>query len=439
MKNIASDSRMIAGRGPVATYGKWPLILAVFFAVVPFAVSGQATAEGSILRQIIWSLIFALAVVTLIRSGRGCLVAVRSVNPWFWVLLGYAALSILWSPVPGVSLRRFIQVVGIMSVALASVTPGYLSGRSFDLIRLAATFILLVSIVLVAVFPGWATHMDGAWRGMAMHKNYFGELAILCAIAWMFGLRGHPTMKAYSCIIVPLALVSLWFSRSATVILLLPVAGGALVLFGMQRAVRCGWGPVLIGAVLIVVAAIYFSGVIFGFPTPLQALSWVAGLMGRDATLTGRTDLWGLVWGEVLRHPWFGTGYGGFWLGTEGRSGILTSRLNWGPTQSHNGYLDVLNELGAVGLGIVLIFLLSYGWRLYRLFRLERAASYPYIVLFLVMIFFNFSETSLLRTTRLSWVVFVVAMVEVDYLLQAKRQRRRQEAPPAEFGVRAVA
>ena len=42
--------------------------------------------------------------------------------------------------------------------------------------------------------------------------------------------------------------------------------------------------------------------------------------VGKDATLTGRTDLWNVAITMIARRPWLGYGYGGFWRGWTGES-----------------------------------------------------------------------------------------------------------------------
>ena len=70
------------------------------------------------------------------------------------------------------------------------------------------------------------------------------------------------------------------------------------------------------------------------------------GSVGRDTSMSGRSDLWSTVWSEV-RQAWvFGHGWGAFWIEGRGRELVGT----WNPRQSHNAYLDVLLDLGVVGL-----------------------------------------------------------------------------------------
>src|SRR5207244_5423105 len=69
--------------------------------------------------------------------------------------------------------------------------------------------------------------------------------------------------------------------------------------------------------------------------------------MGRDSTLTGRTD----IWKEVLStdvDPWLGTGFESFWLGK--RAEQLWKKYYWHPNQAHNGYIEIFINLGWAGV-----------------------------------------------------------------------------------------
>jgi O-antigen ligase len=71
---------------------------------------------------------------------------------------------------------------------------------------------------------------------------------------------------------------------------------------------------------------------------------------GRDESLSGRDQLWEVVWQKSLESPVVGNGFGAFWTEGKGRELVQT----WNPRQSHNAYLDVMVDLGIFGLATVL-------------------------------------------------------------------------------------
>jgi O-antigen ligase len=81
--------------------------------------------------------------------------------------------------------------------------------------------------------------------------------------------------------------------------------------------------------------------------------------MGKDATLTGRTEIWRLVL-NMSGSPVFGTGFESFWLGN--RADKMWQLYYFHPTQAHNGYIEVYLELGWIGI-ILLAGIIVTGYR----------------------------------------------------------------------------
>mgnify|MGYP006137444093 CR=1 FL=1 len=75
-------------------------------------------------------------------------------------------------------------------------------------------------------------------------------------------------------------------------------------------------------------------------------------LTGKDLTFTGRTDIWDILVEHIKLNPYLGTGYGAYWTGPV--AGSLSNefmlRLHFYPGSAHNGYLEILNDLGVLFL-----------------------------------------------------------------------------------------
>ena len=73
--------------------------------------------------------------------------------------------------------------------------------------------------------------------------------------------------------------------------------------------------------------------------------------MGRDSTLTGRTEIWThVLW--VAGNPLLGTGFESFWLGD--RLANVWSIMP-GIQEAHNGYLEVYLNLGWIGVTLLAV------------------------------------------------------------------------------------
>jgi O-antigen ligase len=144
-----------------------------------------------------------------------------------------------------------------------------------------------------------------------------------------------------------------------------------------------------------------------GAATPFLGGANIAGFtgsLGRDSTLTGRTEVWAEVLPAWEQQPLLGYGLGSFW--TDAR------RQLYGIPTAHNGYLDILLELGEVGLALYAVWLLSLARQLNRvLARDYESASFAICVL-LMSLLYNISESALNSfteemTTVMTLVTFV--------------------------------
>ncbi len=84
------------------------------------------------------------------------------------------------------------------------------------------------------------------------------------------------------------------------------------------------------------------------------------GLLGREPTLTGRTDIWNSLIGYIAQRPWLGYGYGVFWMVQDGPVYWVQTDLEWDVPSAHNGWLEVALATGLLGFGLLLVnFLLT--------------------------------------------------------------------------------
>jgi O-antigen ligase len=128
---------------------------------------------------------------------------------------------------------------------------------------------------------------------------------------------------------------------------------------------------------------------------------------GKDVTFSGRTDLWEAMMIEVSKHLYLGAGYQAFWSLDNPSALWLYEVFIWLPTQSHNGYIDILNELGLIGFIIFLFSLIKY---FFSIKKLEE--SHPWKWLIIANLIINLQESTLFRPGHL-----VGEMVVISYFI----------------------
>ncbi|UJB69157.1 O-antigen ligase family protein [Acaryochloris sp. 'Moss Beach'] len=77
---------------------------------------------------------------------------------------------------------------------------------------------------------------------------------------------------------------------------------------------------------------------------------------GKDPSLTGRTDLWVWALDDIGKRPWLGYGYGAFWQDFSSKAALIRYAAGWQVPSAHNGLLDLLLDLGILG-----VFILTLG------------------------------------------------------------------------------
>jgi O-antigen ligase len=161
-------------------------------------------------------------------------------------------------------------------------------------------------------------------------------------------------------------------------------------------------------------------------------------IMGRDPTLTDRTQIWDLLLALTTNTwfgTWFGTGFENFWLGP--RLDKIWSMYRWGPAQAHNGYIEIFLNLGWIGIALLAVILLI-GYRTV-IAGLRRSPSTGSLMLayFVVGIVYNFTEAAFFRISAPVWFALLLVITKVpivvdtapDLLRHSFRSRSRVPGP----------
>ncbi|MEM2460925.1 MAG: O-antigen ligase family protein [Candidatus Hadarchaeales archaeon] len=342
-------------------------------------------------------------------------------TPLLWLLVLWAGLSVLWSVEPEVSLRRWVSVVLLTLYALALALRYEFTGWLRLLLWVGV--INLVGSLLVSVFlPEWGVRPEPRgepWRGWFVEKNLLGRAAVLFLIPLLFAYLSERTahLKGMSTLgfarfggllifVVPLLFLlyksdskASWVMAVSTVVFFL------LIRFG--RKLRRMWPVYLVGLTLFAVS---------GLVATTQYAEEVAGLLGRDLTLTGRTGLWGTAWDFIMYRPLLGYGLGAFWS-SESYGGVVSAWEGWRVPHAHNGFLDLWLDLGfgAFALGtFILISLLLTSWGMYIKTGSSEAAFWSVVSFYLTI--YNLVESAFFRVNLFTWLFIVMAQVRLVHL-----------------------
>jgi len=393
---------------------------------------GAGQEGGNLARQLLWSGIGFLAVAFSLRESLSPqLVLPRWQTIVLFLPLLYAGASYAWSDDPQATLRRVVLFAFLIVITFAAFARG--RGPQRDFLRVfnrPVAFLMLTSLVVTAAFPGYSITDEG-WRGVAAQKNGLGQLA---AIGTLLGIAAIVAgRRALGMIAVAVCLALLAMSRSLTAAIgltfALALVGSGAYFAGLSRRSR-DFRIVALSLVMLCVAGVHAVVLFDLVPHPTELMKMALASVGKKTTLTGRTGLWDLVLlNSRLHDPLIGGGYGSFWTGLSGVAGYIAWRFPGGYLGSaHNGYLDVFNELGYLGLAILCLFVMTHVWMLVGARRLSRAERFFHWAVIFFTLIVNSSESSFWRGTHFLNIVMLMSYCRLLGFVDEGTTTRRKSA-----------
>jgi exopolysaccharide production protein ExoQ len=377
-----------------------------------------------------------IGVFAVVRMASSALVLLKRVNLFFRVFLVLVPLSYVWSISPVDTVGRYVSVLSELGVAFAFCLGAWHPGRFQNTLRPPITILLIGSILLGLTIPDLAIeHGEGtlkdAWHGLTSQKNQFGQLAGFGTILWLHGGLTRQVRAWQSLLGMGLAFTCVLLSRSSTSLMATVFASLFLLVAllsqpGMRRYMRYIVGTL---AAAVLTYALAVLNIIPGTSILLQP---IAAITGKDMTFSARSIIWDIIKEHIRLNPWLGTGYGAYWIGPVpwSPSYEFMGRMYFYPTESHNGYLEIVNDLGYLGLFCLICFLYHYIRQCLELMRVDRAQAFLFLAMFFQQSIVNLSETTWLAVNS-GFVFFVMTMavvalarelVEIDSGAYARRR-----------------
>lgn len=280
-----------------------------------------------------------------------------SSNKWVFLYFAFFAASALWSDDSLVSLKRWVKDFGNLVMVMVVLSDRNPTAAVQSLFVRVSCVLLPFSVLLVKYFPSLARFYK-PWTGEVLvtgvntDKNMFGMVLTTLGISLIWILMrvseepSRGPRRLQQSILIGLIAITVWLmagAESATATLC-TILGTAVLIALRARVVKehvRGWGvaTIVLGALLMV----------SGAQDAIQRE--VTGLLGRDPTLHGRTEIWSAVLAEGT-NPLVGVGYYNFW--TPERVERLSTKYWYLLTEAHNGYLEIYLTGGLIALGLLL-------------------------------------------------------------------------------------
>ena len=376
-----------------------PEILASFIAILGLTLVPLLGAKGVLLFLMGGTALVVVSPDHLLRGLR---------REWLLIVMAlWCLVSLAWSDYPANSLRYGIQLLLTVMIAIAicqRVTPQ-----------------ALIKIVLLSYgIAAFLSFASGRARGDGM--GFLGIYGSKNALAFAMGslllvslavLLDRRMPRFWRWLALPGAglgamLMVMGQSTGALVAVAASLAAVAPILLLQRmktnaRVIVIALSVVLIGAVVVLLSTIADD----------LALAFL-NTTGKDVTLTGRTDLWAVAFGEILQRPFLGTGFQAFWVPGNPRAEELWAQFGIGGKSGfnfHNTLISNAVEIGLIGIAMqAVLFFSAVYFSLVWAVRTRSAASL-FLALFMVrqmmlmgvevVFFFQFGVETILMVAAL--------------------------------------
>ena len=328
-------------------------------------------------------------------------------QPFLIAILCIVCASYFWSISPDQTTRRAVAVV-------LTTICGVAIGARWRWAALAETLavifgVLAIASLLAGIFLPSIGRMSntfpGSWRGLWLEKNIFGDEMSLALLVFAAAGTLRPERKRlwYSLAVIAFGLIFASTSKTSLVAVTLGFAVFCLVLVvrrGGTLAVMASYGAVVM---LIALGAVV-----------LLAPDMLLGLLGKDATLTGRTQIWAAVMRQIQQRPVLGYGYGAVWTDDSGWGPLawIIKQAGFRPDHAHNSWLEQWLGMGYWGLGAwALYYLMTMARAIAAMFRSNGAlVALPFLVVYTLT---TLTESVAVSYNDMRWVIFVAFSVRL--------------------------
>jgi exopolysaccharide production protein ExoQ len=381
--------------------------------MAPTLATANNYSEGSPLDAATFSALTLAGILVLARRNIdwGRLLATN----WLIVLyLLFCLVSISWTDDPFTLMKRWLKDLGNPIMALVILTERRPYEAIGAILRRLAFLLLPLSVLFIRYYPalGRSYHADGSpmYTGVGHQKN---DLGLMCLIAGMYLfwelLQRH--RKIYATFIpnnkiITIALTGMlaWLlnmSDSQTSLLCLFIVV-LLLLLGRTPFIARRPASIL-GMAFCATLAIWL------LEETLHLRDLALSFLGRDATLTNRTEVWDIL-SNFNVNPIVGAGFMSFWTGDRLETAwrLVGAQIN----QAHNGYLEQYLNLGYIGVAFIAAIIVSGLFKVRRHLSVDPAAGMLRLCFIVAAIVYNYTEASFYGINNM-WILLLLGCIEV--------------------------
>lgn len=365
-----------------------------------------------------WSMYFMFLLLGCLRWKQFLKALTKRKLIWIVVILTFVSMG--WSIVPDITFRRSMMLLMTTLVGMY-IAFRFTVREQLYIVAWAMGLLGGLNFLFTLAFPAYALEVgfhQGDWRGLLPQKNQLGRLMVLSAIAfYILVVSGQKKHRQWAIAGLALSVALVWLSDSKTALSVLIVLFVLVPLFRVLRLKYTQAFPLSIGLLLVMILLVFVG---------VNYWNVILAALGREPNLTGRIGLWQALLGRIAQRIWFGYGYQSFWAFRRVEN-LDVDYVTGGLPHAHNGYLELLLDLGLAGfvpfaLSLLMGFARSITW-----LRLNSTAEGVWPLTFLTyLLFYNVTETSLIvDPSNIFWLMY--SLVSTSILIQPIRVRQVEE------------
>lgn len=405
------NSRTLTNTESIALFNLFILLFFSFFGTsIPFQETDYAAsfeAEGSnIINQIVYVFLFISSLLLIIQNPTNTFNFIRK-EKYLAIFVIICLSSAIWSAYGFLSIKRSFQLLTCYLALINAVL--FAPYRSI----ISVIKVVLSSYVVITIFVGFfvpqAIDADfGTWKGLAYNKNGLGQTGLMIFVLSLlfYGKDQGKFSRMFAYLISFLSAIIIFLAGSSTNIVGLGMVLLLLFIFSIEKIFKpSGTGRYI--TLIIIFFASCLTIILSLFAADIIAL--VPGIFGKDLSFTGRSDVWVYLWPEVEKNLWFGYGYSTYWVMGTSVLDRFQYYIGFKVNQAHNGYLEIMLQLGVFGFSLFLLFIVSF------IKRAVRVDYKPAIIALVSVLVLNFTEGTIFQARGPTTLVICFFYLVVSY------------------------
>lgn len=409
------------------------LIYVTFFTTkIPFDPSnyGDIFAEETtdIKNQLVYLFLFFSSLIILSKRFDKILSLIRS-EKYLSLFVLVCLFSALWSDYSLLSIKRSFQLFVIFLViieALVNIEPEVLLKQ----LKIVVSSYLFINLFASRLIPAAIDPMFGTLRGIEIQKNHLAQTSIYCLLSAVifFNIDKKRLEKLYDSALIVISILLIYMTRSSTAILVLAMIFSIGLIFQIESIFsKFGFGRSLVGLIFLFILGFSLIFLIFSS----EIFSLIPGYFGKDMTLSGRSDIWEFAWNDIEKKLLLGYGFSTYWIMGHPRLEIFAEYFEgFKVNQAHNGYLEIMLQLGVVGTIFFLFLIAAY---IGRMFKVNSNLAILVLVAILTL---NYTESALFKVGfGVTTFYFMAAYVAVSvFHFKMKEVNHDEENHSSRYG-----